>query len=225
MIEDEGGAQEGSLRLEESVLGELLFLRAEVGLRGGEWNGFGERAIGEFEPVESGAVFRFVGFDRRDKTDGSGVLEIGRLLVLANGDGLGVESEPSGIADAEDLAVPLVLVGEWLLANEPLLTDFEGQVQFRLPDILGADGEVEVRRGQIERFLEIEGEQGGTFALAVPDVVRVVLDLGMIGELQLSGTRAKAFESEKVGSEVLVGDWDVGLDVITEVFAEERLGV
>ena len=84
----------------------------------------------EFEPVQAGAVCGALRFVRRDKADGIGFFEVGGFLFCSDGDGVGIESEPSGCGEFECLFVPFVLIFESFFTDEPFVVDAKGEVKF-----------------------------------------------------------------------------------------------
>ena len=91
-------------------------------------------------------------------------------------------------------------------------------------EVFGVETAAPISGAEVEGFLEGEGDEDGTFALAIPEVVRVVGDLGVVGEFELVRPRAEAFESEEVRSEVFGGGGNVGRDLF-EVFPEDGLSL
>ena len=53
----------------------------------------------------------------------------------------------------------------------------------------------------------------------------IVVELGVVGELEFICSWAQAAQSEEVGGEIFTCDRNMSLDVVTKIFAEDWIGV
>ena len=119
---------------------------------------------------------------------------------------------------------PIFAGSNAMIDDDPADFCFQGEVEQRRSGVFRAEIEVGFFVAEVDSFGEREGEKSGPSGEAIPNVVGIVFDVGVVGKFVLIGPFAVAIEREEWSSgEVVARDRNVGIGDF-EVFPEDELG-